>query len=275
MKIGVRAHDIDTNMSIASLKEAINNFGFDGLQLVTNKVFAKSIDTVDLVDLKNTFKDQIFLLGAYFNMVHPTQDEVVKGVSNFKKHLDIADSITAPFVGTETGSLMGSPWNYMEGNHSDESFLKVVKVVMDLIEYSKDKNVDVAIEGAWNHVIYSPQRMFQLIQVINSPKLKVIVDLYNFLNINNHENHVEIFKETLDLFSDKVVIFHLKDYIVENGKISQVGLGKGLMNYPEIIKLIYQYNKNAYLIFEGVKKDDMQSSLQFVRDLILINEGGN
>src|SRR5690606_33265265 len=144
----------------------------------------------------------------------------------------------------------------------------------ELVEYTKDKKVEVAIEGAYAHVVYSPNRMYQLLHTINSPKLKVIVDLYNFLNIDNHANHLEIFKEVLELFKEKIVIFHLKDYIVENGKLKQVALGMGQMKYEEIIPLILVSNPNAYLIFEGVKREDQLKSLRFIKSLILKYEGG-
>lgn len=271
MKLGVRAHDIQAGITPSELKQKMDILGFDGLQLVFNKVFSKSIDEVDLLEIKKNFDKNIFLLGAYFNMVHPNLEEVNQGIINFKKHLDIADSINAPFVGSETGSLMGSPWGYMPMNHSDESFLKVVKIVLELVEYAKNMKVDVAIEGAYAHVIYSPKRMYQLLQAINHPKLKVILDLYNFLNIDNHEKHLDIFKEALDLYADKIVIFHLKDYIVLDGKLVQVGLGKGLMKYHEIIELIKEKRPDSYLIFEGVKSEDLASSLKFISNI----KGGN
>jgi hypothetical protein len=30
---------------------------------------------------------EILMLGAYFNPIHPNQEEVFKGVNNFKEHL--------------------------------------------------------------------------------------------------------------------------------------------------------------------------------------------
>ncbi|HHW79847.1 MAG TPA: sugar phosphate isomerase/epimerase, partial [Acholeplasmataceae bacterium] len=97
--------------------------------------------------------------------------------------------------------------------------------------------------------------------------------LYNFLNIENYVNRMDIFQESLDLLSEHIVIFHLKDFIVENGKLKQVGLGQGLMDYPKIINLIKEYNPNAYLIFEGVVGEDIKTSFELINNLI--NGGRN
>ena len=70
------------------------------------------------------------------------------------------------------------------------------------------------------------------------------------------------------LMKDKIVLFHLKDYIVENGTLKQVGLGKGLMDYKFLIKTIKENFDDAYLIFEGVVGDDIEESLEFINNLL-------
>ncbi|NLL69418.1 MAG: sugar phosphate isomerase/epimerase, partial [Acholeplasmataceae bacterium] len=67
---------------------------------------------------------------------------------------------------------------------------------------------------------------------------------------------------------DKIKVFHLKDYIIKDNKLVQVGLGQGLIDYPYVINLIKKHNPDAYLIFEGVKYEDMESSLKYIKSLI-------
>jgi hypothetical protein len=54
---------------------------------------------------------------------------------------------------------------------------------------------------------------------------------------------------------------------MEDNKLRQVGLGQGLMNYPEIIKTISKKVPHAYLIFEGVIGDDIIESLAYIKKL--------
>ena len=52
------------------------------------------------------------------------------------------------------------------------------------------------------------------------------------------------------------------------GKLKQVGLGKGLMDYKFLIKTIKENFDDAYLIFEGVVGDDIDESLEFINNLL-------
>lgn len=107
--------------------------------------------------------------------------------------------------------------------------------------------------------------MKQLLDRISSDCLRVVVDLFNYLHPSNHASHLDILKECLVLFPNKIQAFHLKDYIVTDNQLVQVGLGEGLMNYEAIIPLIQDACPDAPLIFEGVKKEDMARSVAFIR----------
>ena len=78
----------------------------------------------------------------------------------------------------------------------------------------------------------------------------------------------KLWEECLELFKDRIVIFHLKDYIVKDNKLVQVGLGQGLIDYSKIIPKIMKNNPNAYLIFEGVVGDDIKSSKEYIERLV-------
>jgi sugar phosphate isomerase/epimerase len=61
------------------------------------------------------------------------------------------------------------------------------------------------------------------------------------------------------------VIYHIKDFIVENNALKQCCIGKGIMNYDYMIPKIKKYSPNSYLIFEGSKPEDMQFSYEFIK----------
>lgn len=267
-RIGIRAHDVG-KMSAHELSQKIRSLGFDGVQLVFKKALDQPVDFAHLNEIKHCFKDlKVMMLGAYFNPVHPDQKVVIEGIDYFKKHLEIAYALGAKYVGSETGSLMGSPWGYVPENHTQETLNQVIEIFKDLTMTAQKYNSYIALEGAYAHVAYSPKRVKEMIDKIASPRLKVTIDLYNFLHIGNYESRMDIFEEALDLLKDDIVIFHLKDFIVEEGKLKQVGLGQGLMNYPKIIERIQETIPHADLIFEDVTGEDIQTSYQLIHDLL-------
>lgn len=267
IKVGIRAHDIG-KMDAFELSQEVTKYGFDGVQLVFNKAINHPVDFNDLSDIKKAFPQNIMMLGAYFNPVHPDKEEVLKGVNNFKKHLEVARELNADFVGTETGSLMGSPWGYVMENHDEKTLDHVIEVVKDLTKHAELHDAYIAIEGAYAHVAYHPLTVKRIIDEVKSSHLKVTVDLYNFLHIGNYKKRNEIFEEAISLLKDDIVIFHLKDFITENNTLKQVGLGQGLMDYPWMIQTIKKHFSDVYLIFEGVTGEDIKTSFTFIKSLL-------
>lgn len=268
-KLGIRAHDVGKHHA-KELASKIDDLGFDGVQLVIKKALLDDAPFDHLDVIKNAFvKPYIMMLGAYFNPVHPDEKEVRDGIQYFKKHLEIASHLGTSYVGSETGSYQGSPWTLHPKNHTDEAMDRVVEVFRELADEAKKLNVFVAIEGAYQHVAYSPKRLKDIIDRIHSPHVKVIVDLFNYLHIGNVDERMTILDEAIDLFGDQIVIFHLKDFVIQDNRLVQVGLGQGLMDYPKIIKLIKEKTPDAYLIFEGVTGDDIVSSYQLIQSLLI------
>ncbi|MCR3905646.1 MAG: sugar phosphate isomerase/epimerase [Tenericutes bacterium] len=267
-KIGIRAHDIG-QFNAKTLSNKVMEHGFDGVQLVFKKAIDRPVNFNDLTEIKQFFTNpMIMMLGAYFNPIHPDKKILEEGIENFKNHLKIANDLNAKYVGTETGSLMGSPWGYVEENHNEASLNTVIDVFKDLAKTAKKYNSYIAIEGAYAHVAYSPVRIKKILDEIRSPYIKVTIDLYNYLHIGNYKDRMNIFEDCLNLLKNDIVIFHLKDFIVEKDNLVQVGLGQGLMDYPKIISRIKEVKPDAYLIFEGVTNDDIASSYNYIKNLL-------
>lgn len=268
IKLGIRAHDIG-RFQAKELADKIRAYGFEGAQLV----FKKALTSFDIDEVNMAFNPpKIMMLGAYFNPVHPNRSIVDEGIINFRKHLLYANMLQADYVGSETGSLMGNPWGYVPKNHTDEPLAEVITIFKALCDEAEVLHVNIAIEGAYAHVVYSPNRLRQVLDEIASPNLKVTIDLYNFLSIENYQDRMKIFQECLELFPSDIAIFHLKDFIVAEDQLVQVGLGQGLMDYETIISLIKKEQPNAYLIFESIVGEDIQSSYQFISSLLAKKE---
>lgn len=273
MKIGVRVHDFGKSTPEILAKKA-KEVGFDCVQLVLNKAIegetgeAGTLNDEKVTAIKNAFNNEgieIAMLGAYFNPVHSNIEKTEKAIAKFKEHLKYANKFGTMLVGTETGSYNDDKWTFNEKNLTEEAFQKVLSTVKELAKVAEENGSYIAVEGAYGHCMTNPQRLKRLYDEVNSPNMKIILDIYNYLNINNHREHCGIFDRAIKEFKDNIVLFHLKDYIVENDTLKQVGLGQGILNLPYILEQINEKYPNAYCIFEGVKPEDMESSFAFVK----------
>lgn len=274
MQICVRAHDLEVKGTEKILKGLIDS-GADGAQLVCYKSFKDikkapaEITHQQAEKIGKAFKEankSIQLIGAYFNPVHSSQSKVDDGIEIFKDYLKYRSYLGCSVVGSETGSYNDEPWVYHPKNRTDEAIEKVADVFRELCDYAKEYGAFVAIEGASGHVCYSVKALAKAEQLINRDNLKIIFDLYNFLDKENCKDYIEILKEGIKTFAGRIHCFHIKDCIFTEDGYKQCDVGEGDLDFASIIKIIKNYDKDAVLILEGTKKDSVKTSIEFLTD---------
>lgn len=277
MKIGIRGHDAKVGQ-IEEVVKTIKDYGFDYVQLVVNKALLDKNGNKMILSGENApliakaFKDanlNVAMLGAYFNPVHSNKEKLRNTIEYFKTNLKLASLFDCKYVGTETGSYNDDKWTYNPKNHTDEAFNEVKGVFLELLETAKKYKSTILIEPAYNHVICNPKRLKALLDELNDEEhVKVTIDIYNLLNNENYDNYKEIFKECLLLFKNKIKIIHLKDFVINEGKVVQTDVGKGIVDYCYLIKLLKNICDDVVCIFEGVKSESINYSLAFIKNLI-------
>lgn len=279
MKIGVRVHDFGKS-DAQKLALQAKEIGFDGVQLVLNKAIigetglADSLSKEKALNISKAFYDnglEIFMMGAYFNPVHSNKDLVKTNIDKFKAHLKYLNDFNGHFVGSETGSFNDDKWTYNPLNRTEEAYQEVKRIFNELAIYAKRCNSNIAIEGAYGHCMYEPKALKRLVDEIDNGHVFYTVDIYNYLAYSNYQNYKAIFDDCLELFKGKIVIFHLKNFIIEDESLKQCAIGKGIIDYKWLLNRIKATNPNAYLIFEGSKPEDMRESYEFVKSIL--NEG--
>lgn len=272
----VRAHDLGVK-GADKISDRLAELGLDGVQLVVYKsidgiTYTPGALTADMAaeissKIKENGKD-IALIGAYFNPVHPNTAKIENGVAVFKDYLSLASSLGCEFVGSETGSYNGDPWIYHPLNHSAEALDRVVATFTELADCAAQNGVNIAMEGAFGHVCHTPERLFEAVQRIGRENIRFIFDLYNYLDISNVDTAYDILDRGLSLLGDRILLFHIKDFTVEEGKLKQCGVGKGILDYDRILSAIYNHNKNAILVLEGTVGDDLPFAVSYIKDKI-------
>lgn len=274
MKICIRPHDVGKG-SASFLGEKIHQLGFDGVQLAVAKAIegqngSPATMTPEVIaDIRNGFEQNgvsVALLGAYFNPVHADAKKVSDGIAKYADHLQKSKLFGTLLTASETGSYNNDSWTYNPLNQTDEAFKRVADVFGPLAETAKKAGTYAVIEGAWHHCIYSPARMKQLLDEIDNGHVRITVDIRNYLYEGNYEQRTKIFEDCLSLFEGKIAAFHIKDIVLENGKIEETEIGKGIMGWDKFLPVIKSSCPNVPLVFEGVK--NVEQSLAYVKQIL-------
>ena len=276
MKLMIRAHDLAARGENDIVKR-LDELSLDGVQLVAYK----SIDGVayekgslskeragQIGDTLKRCGKSVALIGAYFNPVHPNEAKMQKGIDVFSDYLSLTSHLGCDVVGSETGSYMGDPWGYHPDNRTAEAQTRVVEVFTALADTAAQYGARIGIEGAFNHVCHTPDVLFDVIKRINRDNVGVIFDLYNYLDISNYLDAYSILSRGHELFGKDIILYHLKDFKLSDGKLLQCAVGDGILDYERIISEIYSVNPDATLVFEGTADADIAASAAYIRKII-------
>lgn len=276
MKLMIRAHDLSVK-GADNINNRLCELGLDGVQFVAYKSIEGvaysqgQLSREQAMDISQAIKKNgkdIALIGAYFNPVHPNTAKIDNGIAVFRDYISLAKAIGCDYVGSETGSYNGDPWIYHPMNHSDEALDRVVETFSSLAEYAELHGVNIAIEGAFGHVCHTPERLKLAYDRINKDNVKFIFDLYNYLDFSNVDTTYDILERGISLLGDKILLFHVKDFVIEDNKLKQCGVGKGILDYDRILEVIYKHNPNATLVLEGTVGEDLPFAVSYIKDKI-------
>lgn len=277
MKLFIRAHDLGVKGE-ENIAAKLDELGLCGVQLVAYKCldgvpYAPGAMTSErAAQLRGVFEKHnksVPLIGAYFNPVHPNEEKITNGVAVFKDYLKLSHELGCDTVGSETGSFNGDKWTYHPQNRTEEAVQRVIATFTELADYAKDCGSYIGMEGAFGHVCWNVKTLERAVRAIGRSNIKIIFDLYNYLDKSNVNEMYDILREGLETFGDRIVVFHIKDCVItEDGDLKQVGVGKGIFDYSRIIPEIRKVCPDANLVFEGTTGDDIPDAVAHLKQFI-------
>jgi L-ribulose-5-phosphate 3-epimerase len=274
MRIGVRGHDIG-HYKLDEIGRIMNEKKLKSVQFVAKKIISefdvnKGSMTPGMAQYINEtlgkYGINISILGCYINLANPDDNELNELLSTFKEHIRFAKYLGCSIVGTETGAL-NREYVYTEKNNTEEAFQRSLNSIKILVEEAEKLGVMVGIEGVTKHVMNTPERLKRALDSISSNNLQVIFDPINFIDESNYDKQDEIIKKSFDLFGDKIMIIHAKDFVYKDGKIQQTSIGQGQFNYPLLLSLIKERKPYIDIILEDTVPEDLNSSIKYIEEM--------
>lgn len=266
----IRGHDLQEH-SVDQFDEINRIYGVNGYQLAIKKSFdvkdkVLTEDNISCIDV-NVFK-HTKILGAYFNPVHPNLEEVRIGIENFIFNMKLAEKHGIKYVGSETGSRLGSPWDYHPDNHLAKTIALSTEAFSEIASRTEGINVGIAIEPAYHHVIKDVDTLLEMDIRIGDERMVYILDLYNLLNSRPYQDYKEVLAEFLDKAGSKTKIVHLKDFIIEDNMVKQVKIGSGIVDFEYVINQIISQTSDPLFVLEGTPESDLLDVTNIVSKLI-------
>ena len=270
---GFRAHDMG-RMSAHELALKISEKGFHNIQLALQKAISGIDATYGSLSpgmgqlIGSEFHRReitISVLGCYINPVHPDKEIRETGLKRFVEHLTYCRDFGCSVVGTETGSPQSG--GAADGSiYTEELFQVFITSLRVLVEAAEKTGSIVAIEGvADKDSIHSHERMQRALEMIRSPNLGVIYDPVNFLPFDRASESDNLMREAFQMFGDKMVAIHAKDYLLEEDRVNTtVPSGQGMLNYQLLLDLVREYKPMIPVLLENNTPETIDGTIGYI-----------
>ena len=275
MKICIRAHDLGVK-GTQDILSSIDRLGIDGVQMVCYKAYDDiSYAPGQITEEKAAAIGEAFraagkcipMVGAYFNCVHSNREKAGRGEEIFAEYLRRCNAMGCRYVGSETGSYSDDPWVYHPQNRTEQAHQAVAAAFSRLCDVAADHGSMVAMEGAAGHVCHDVAAL-QKVRKMMGRETKVIFDLFNFLDAENQGDYLDILHRGLDTFAGEILLFHMKDCVLQNGKDpQQVPFGTGDFDLEKVLGAIKHYDHNAVLTLEGTTGSDIAHAVETINTI--------
>jgi sugar phosphate isomerase/epimerase len=216
--------------------------GYDGAELACLKTHARHIeantDKLYIDEIKWTAKKHgIELSAIHLDADGNTHEEKVKSVT---KMFEVAQKLGIPVIAIPAGGKTGDA----------EATKKEFAYIGKLCEQAEAHGVSLAIKYHKGASIYNTATLIQLFNEVKSPALGANLDPRECFKAGEDS------AEVVDKLGNKIIHTHIRDYpspqTEEATPMEQI-VGRGKINYPQIIKALHKvgYDKALSLCMVG------------------------
>lgn len=280
MQLGIRLHDVNTGLAPeAQTMEAraakAREEGFSCVHLAFSKVIqGAAFDGCALTEGLAAYAKRVFakheldvaVLGCYLNLAHPDPDRLRDIQSRYYGHLRVAALMGAGVVGTETGAP-NAQYKLDANTHTDGALDAFIRGLAPVVECAEHWGVSVAIEPVWNHIVYDAGRAARVLDAIQSPNLRIILDPVNLLYAGNADDRERVIGDAIEKLGCHVAVVHLKDFVRQGAELKAVPAGTGEMDYTQVLRFIKARKPYIQATLENTTNDSAVASRQFLQRL--------
>jgi len=248
------------------------NLGFSGATIFIHKPLESH--PRDILPVKRACDDAGLAVtqanGWYECLVNADPALRAEGIKGMQALCRYGAYLNAYSIYMRPGSLNpNGHWWAHPGNHSAETFDRLVDSVRQVCRVAEGEGVKIAIEG---HVLTSldtPARVRDLLDAVASPALKFNLDPVNFIGaVRDVHDTSRIINLLFDLLGKDTIAAHAKDCGLAEAfvmQIQEVVIGTGMMNYELFLRRFIESCPDKYFIIEHLPVEKIPLAREALR----------
>jgi len=252
-------------MDIRAMMELAKKQGFEGFEPAIGEEGALSLTSPDsaFIGVKNAAADigiKLASLASGLSWKYPpsSNDPAIrqKASDNLRRQLDGAALLGVDAILLVPGSVGVGFWGADNPVEYDQCWDRAVAGVSALKAHAESVGVMIGIENVWNNFLMSPLEMAQFVDLIDSPRVGVYLDVGNIIKYGEPESWIRI-------LGKRICRIHVKDYRRSVGTLDGfVDLLSGDVNFPKVVAALREIG------YEGPLTAEMGVGRVYPEDII-------
>lgn len=205
-------------------------------------------------------------LSGTFNMIHPGVDVRRAGLRRLEAVASRARRLGTSLVTLCTGTRDPDDiWQHHPDNDTSEAWADLVDSIGKAVEIAQRHQVTLAVEPEVSNVVDSAAKGRRLLDEIESPRLKIIMDGANLFHAGELPRMHEILQQAFELLGGEIVLAHAKD-LDRDGRAGRLAAGQGVLDYDHYLRLLKKVGFDGPLILHSLDEDEVGGCVKFLRN---------
>jgi sugar phosphate isomerase/epimerase len=205
----------------------------------------------------------IAAISGTYNMAHPDPAVRADGLRRLRVLIENAKALGTNLVTLCTGTRdVNDQWQFHKDNSTPEAWRDMRAEMAKALQLAEAHDVKLGIEPELANIVSSAKLAEQLIDDLESPHLKIVLDPVNLFEIETKRHCKEIISGAVDLLADNIVMVHAKD---RNPLGEFVAAGTGVVDFEHFINCLKKTGFDGPLVTHGLSETEAPSVAAFLK----------
>lgn len=213
---------------------------------------------------------EIAAVSGTFNMIHPEVQQRRDGLRRLETLAAACDDMGTSLITLCTGSRdPQNMWKRHPDNDLPAAWEDLKASMREVLAIADRYDVQLGIEPEVSNTVDSAMKARRLLDEMESPRLKIVMDASNLFHAGELPRMQEIMTSAFELLGRDIAIAHAKD-LSHDGDAGHEAAGTGVLDYRHYIALLRRYGFDGPLILHNLTEDQAEGCVAFLRGKLKI-----
>jgi sugar phosphate isomerase/epimerase len=205
-------------------------------------------------------------LSATYNMIHPDPAERQRGHERLAVLAQAARQMGVGLLTLCTGTRdPEDQWRRHPDNATPQAWRDLGASMEVAIAIAEAHDLDLGIEPERANVVDSAARARRLVDELQSPRVKIVIDAANLWETEPADERRAIIADAIDTLADRIVMAHAKDRTADGAFATA---GKGAIDFADYLRRLHSAGFDGPLVTHGLAADEAPEVARYLARLL-------